>query len=626
MSWEKQTAKRTDYDWEVTAGQVLRQPLEAAVLKTEGELPVVAGKVNRARQFDGKSFAIEGQEIAKFSYQDPFTLAAWIRPTAGKGAIISRAEDYLEGSGYGLYLIDGKLRFHMTLRYTDISLRVESSEPVTLHQWQHVAVTYDGYRKGSGVHMYVDGVERKTNILFDELTFPFGPSQPVRIGAGGGMRFSGAIDEARIYKRALSPDEVSTLPVLETIPQIAAVGQRKRTAGQSAKLRLCFLENFATEGIKKSLAALVGARAERQKYFESIPTLMIMKEGAKRDAFVLKRGAYDAPGEKVTAATPSFLPVMKPEWPQNRLGLAQWLVDRSNPLTARVQVSRYWQMLFGTGLVKTVEDFGSQGEWPMNQELLDWLAVEFMDRGWNVRHMLKTIVLSNTYRQSSRVTPQLLAKDPENRLLARGPRFRLSAEMLRDSALALSGLLVDKVGGPSVKPYQPVGLWQELTGGGSYKEDSGEGLYRRSLYTYWKRTIAPPSMVTFDSPTREVCIVRESRTNTPLQALNLMNDVVYLEASRKLAERLMDNPESKSRLKLAYNIVLGRDPKPNEELVLARALRQFQQQFEGKKEAATKFLEQGSSPRDGRFAPEEVAAYASIASLILNLDEAVTKE
>ena len=625
--WEKATASKKDYDWQLTDGQVLHQPLEDKV-KVEGTLPSVPGKVHQARLFDGKSFTNEGSEIAKFNYQDPFTLAAWINPTSPKGAIISRAEDYLEGSGYGFYLIDGKLRLHITLRFTDISLRVESAEPVRLNEWQHVAVTYDGYRKGAGVHMYVNGAERKLNILFDELTFPFGPNQPVRVGAGGGMRFQGMIDEARIFNRSLSAEEASTLPLLETISQLAGIPQSKRTAAQNEKMRLCFMDSFAGPDLKKAQVEMIAAHTERRKYFESIPTVMIMKEGPKRDAFLLKRGAYDAPGEKVMAATPSFLPPMKSDWPSNRLGLAKWLVDRVNPLTARVQVNRYWQMLFGSGLVKTVEDFGSQGEWPMHQELLDWLAVEFMDRGWNVKHILKTMVMSNTYRQSSRVTPDLLAKDPENRLMARGPRFRLSAEMLRDSALAISGLLVDKVGGPSVKPYQPAGLWQELAGGGGYKEDKGDGLYRRSLYTYWKRTIAPPSMVTFDSPTREVCIVRENRTNTPLQALNLMNDVVYLEASRKLAERMLGEggKEEAGRLRLAFNVVLGRDPKPKEAAVLVRALGDFRRQFAGKPDAAVKFLAQGDSARDDRFPPEELAAYASLASLVLNLDEAVTKE
>ncbi len=624
--WEKKIRKNAAYDWHLTQNMVAHERLDSHAVESEGKLPIVDGKVKQARQFDGKSFATLGNEVAKFSYLDPFTLAAWINPTNPKGAIISRAEDYLEGSGYGLYLIDGKLRLHITLRYTDISLRVESAQPVKLNQWQHVAVSYDGYRKGSGVHMYVDGVDQKLNILFDELTFPFSNKESLRIGAGGGMRFQGLIDDARVYKVALTPEELSTLPVLETIPQIAKL--TTRTAAQSAKLRLCFLENFATEATKQTQSAMFVARAERKKFYESIPTVMVMVEGNKRDSFILKRGAYDAPGEKVTAAVPSFLPALKTDWPVDRLGLANWLVDRSNPLTARVQVNRYWQTFFGNGLVKTVEDFGSQGEWPLQPELLDWLAVEFMDSGWDVKHIIKTIVTSNTYRQSSKVTPGLLAKDPENRLMARGSRLRLPAEVIRDNSLAMAGLLVEHVGGPSVKPYQPAGLWQELTGGGGYQADKGEGLYRRSLYTYWKRTIAPPSMVTFDSPNRETCTVRENRTNTPLQALNLMNDTLYLEAARKLAERAMHEGgmTDAARLSYAYRVVLGRSPKATELAVLQRVLGEFRGQFQGKPEVAAKFLSQGDSGHDEKLDAAELAAYANVASLIMNLDEAVTKE
>src|SRR5204863_7051197 len=252
-----------------------------------------------------------------------------------------------------------------------------------------------------------------------------------------------------------------------------------------------------------------------------------------RDTHVLLRGAYDRPGEKVEPGVPAVLPPLPADAPPNRLGLARWIATPSNPLAARVAVNRFWQNAFGVGLVKTVEDFGSQGEWPSNPELLDWLAAEFVRTGWDMKALQKTIVMSATYRQSSKVTPELLQKDPDNRLLARGPRLRLGPDVIRDQALATSGLLVQKVGGPSVKPYQPPGLWQELAGGKGYEPDKGDGLYRRSLYTYWKRTVAPPFMMNFDSPSRETCTVRETRTNTPLQALNLMNDETFLEASRK---------------------------------------------------------------------------------------------
>jgi len=280
--------------------------------------------------------------------------------------------------------------------------------------------------------------------------------------------------------------------------------------------------------------------------------------------------------------------------------LARWLVDRSNQLTARVTVNRFWQMLFGVGLVKTVTDFGSQGEWPANPELLDWLATEFMDSGWNVKAILKTMVMSATYRQSSKVTPALLEKDPENRLLARGPRFRLPAQVIRDQALAVSGLLVEKVGGPPVKPYQPPGLWEEVSFGDTYKPDEGAGLYRRSLYTFWKRTVAPPTMVTFDAADRETCAVRITRTNTPLQALDLMNDVTYLEASRKLAERMIKEggPTPQTRIDYAFLLATARPPRAAESEVLLDTLRRYEQRYQDKPEAAVQYISQGKSGRD----------------------------
>jgi hypothetical protein len=324
----------------------------------------------------------------------------------------------------------------------------------------------------------------------------------------------------------------------------------------------------------------------------------------------------------------SILQPLRPEWPNNRLGLARWLVDRTNPLTARVTVNRFWQMYFGTGLVKTVQDFGSQGDWPAHLELLDWLAIDFMDSGWNVKALQKAIVMSATYRQSSSVTPEPLQKDPENRLLARGPRLRLGPEIIRDQALAVSGLLVEKVGGPSVKPYQPPGLWQELAGGKGYERDRGEGLYRRSLYTYWKRTVAPPFMINFDSPNRETCTVRETRTNTPLQALNLMNDETFVETARKLAERMMTEGggEPRERIRFAYELVLARPPKPVEMNVVLETLAGFEIRYRTDGGSAKEFLNHGESVSSAKLDSRELAAYSSIASLILNLDEAATKQ
>ncbi|MBI3667021.1 MAG: DUF1553 domain-containing protein [Acidobacteria bacterium] len=643
-AWERRMRKARHLDWSVSDGLILYYPLDGlpeekigGCEEVEGgqsggdcRLPVEAGRIGRARRFDGQRF-VEAGDVANFNFQDAFTLAAWISPSSPNGAIVSRTEDYFEGEGYGLYLIDGKVRLHIIRRWTDIGLRVETESPIELNRWQHVMATYDGHMKASGVSIYVDGKPQKLRVLFDELNYPLGAKDPFRIGAGGGpkYRYRGLIDDVRVYNIALSPEQAAVVPVLESVSEIAALPPAARSKPQADKLAFCFVDRFAPSDIRQARQELLERKKERQRFFDSIPTVMVMQESeTPRDTFVLKRGAYDNPGQKVTPGVPSFLPPLREGWPNNRLGLARWLVDPSNPLTARVIVNRFWQMYFGGGLVKTVEDFGSQGEWPIHPELLDWLATEFVESGWNVKAMQKTIVMSTAYRQSSKVTPELLQKDPENRLLARGPRFRLPAEMIRDQALAVSGLLVEKVGGPPVKPYQPPGLWQELAGGKGYEPDHGEGLYRRSLYTYWRRTVAPPAMITFDAPNRETCVVRETRTNTPLQALDLMNDVTYVEASRRLAERMIKEGGRSpgERITYACRLVLARPPKPAESKVLLDVFDRFQANYRSDRQAAIQFLNQGESPRSKKLDSSELAAYASVASLILNLDEAVTKE
>jgi hypothetical protein len=370
-------------------------------------------------------------------------------------------------------------------------------------------------------------------------------------------------------------------------------------------------------------------RHEREALVETFPTTMVMEEmTTPRDAHVLHRGEYDKHGEKVTPGVPASLSAFPAGAEKNRLGFAKWLVDPAHPLTARVTVNRWWQMFFGIGLVKTAEDFGAQGEWPSHPELLDFLATEFVRTDWNVKAMHRLIATSAAYRQASRVTPALLQKDPENRLLARGPRLRLSAEMVRDQALFVSGLLVEKAGGPSVKPYQPAGLWRELTSEGDYQQDHGASLYRRSLYTFWKRTIPPPTMMTFDAAGRELCMVRETRTNTPLQALTLMNEVTYVEAARVLAERMMKQggkaPEA--RIAFAFRLATGRAPKPAEQAILVNGLRFYLADYQKDRAAALKLVTAGESKRDEKLEVGELAAYTALAGLVLNLDEVVTKE
>jgi len=377
--------------------------------------------------------------------------------------------------------------------------------------------------------------------------------------------------------------------------------------------------------------ALAAAKAELEKYERTVPSVMVMKEGPVRDAFVLKRGEYDKPGDKVSMVTPAVLPPMPKNAPSNRLGLAQWIISPENPLTARVWVNRAWEKFFGYGLSKSTENLGTQSEYPVHPELLDWLATEFIRCGWDMKAMQKLIVMSATYRQSSKLTPALLEKDPENRLLARGPRFRLPGEVVRDQALAVAGLLVPKIGGPSVKPYMPEGVWDETSKYGDlrgYKADTGEGLYRRSFYTIWKRTAAPPTMLLFDAPTREICTVKRSRTNTPLQALSLLNEVTFVEAARGLAQQMMQHGGATPELRIAYGYqrATSRSIDPAALKQLVAGVQKRIAEFQAKPAEATALITQGATKADASLNPAELAAYTTTASVLLNLDRVITRD
>jgi hypothetical protein len=578
--------------------------------------------------FDGKTALVAGN-FAPYGFYNKFSLTAWVNPTSPTGAIVTRAKDIEEESGYGLYLRDGKVQANFVVRWLDDCLRVETESTIPLHQWTHLAVTYDGSRVADGVKIYVNGEPAKLRYIVDDLNQNFQVKEPLRIGAGNGLRFHGDIQDVRVYNDVLTPREAAVIPLRESLAQLASLPPARRSPAQADKLEWAFLDQFAPAHIQKAWKDLLEAEKLRELFLDGVPTVMVMQElPYVRETHLLRRGAYDQPGEKVTRGLPASLPPLPDGAPVNRLGLAQWLVSPQNPLTARVTVNRFWQMLFGTGIVKTVEDFGSQGEWPTHPELLDWLATEFIHSGWNVKALLKTIVMSATYRQSSRVTPELLQLDPDNRLLARGPRFRLAPEMLRDQALAASGLLVERLGGPSVKPYQPAGLWKELSGGSDYQRDSGDKLYRRSLYTFWKRAVPPPGLMTFDAAGRETCVVRETRTNTPLQALTLMNDETYLEAARKVAERMMreGGATPAERLRYGFLLIAARPPADRELAVLSASFHRNRDRYQSNPAAAQKFLSAGESERDASLNPIDLAAYTVVASTLLNLDEAVTKE
>ncbi len=560
---------------------------------------------------------VEIDEAAPYDIRDRWTLAARIEGS-NDGPVLTKMVNQEHGKGFGFYLRQGRVHVHITSNYPDDAIRLDTESALTPDRPHHIAVTYDGTVAASGIRVLVDGKPQAVKVTIDTLYRPFVNAggifkQPLRIGAGGGKdwKFNGTIREVRVYGRVLRDDELAALAGAASRPEFARNEFLETDAGDAGQL------------YREHETLLF----EREKLERTFPTVMVMAEQPQRkDTFLLLRGAYDKPGEKVEPGVPDALPPLPAGAPNNRLGFAKWLIDPANPLTARVAVNRIWQMYFEAGIVKTVEDFGVQGDWPTHPELLDWLALEFMRTGWDMKALQKTIVTSATYRQVSNESQELLQRDPENRLLARGPRRRLTAEMIRDQALALSGLLHEKVGGPSVKPYQPEGLWKDqIMQDMYYVQGKGPDLYRRSLYTFWKRTVAPPMMVNFDAAGREACVVRESRTNTPLQALNLMNDVTFLEAARFIGQRMMLEGGA-DRIGWGFRLVTGRTPGAKEREVLDGALRYHRDYFASDAKRAEAFLRQGESPRDTSLDAREHAAYAAVASLLLNLDETVTKQ
>ena len=637
------------------------KPLTFDIGFKQGAPRYVATPTGQGVAFDGKLY-FDGGIHANYRYNstsehfnERFTIAAWIYPDHEQsGTIVSKVSDAAadvengipRAEGYGLYFLNGRLHFNMVFRWGEDTLRVETENQLPLKQWRHVAVVFDGLEQWENrVRIYVNGQEQKLKFNQRNFFLMFAKSkETLKFGAGGGpqFRFKGALDEIRMYTRDLTTDDLAVLACADSPAKIATLPAAKRTHAQSLKLERAYLALAAPNELKEARTQWQAAINARQKYDDELPTLMVMRElPTPRPQFRLKRGAYDAPDEEVSRDVLAALNPFPAGAPRNRLGLAQWLTSNEHPLTSRVAVNRFWQMLFGTGLVKTPEDFGAQSEPPSHPELLDWLAVEFRNaecgmrnaecgkQNWNIKRLLKLIVMSSTYRQSSEINLRSAGPNPQSndRLLARGPRVRLPAEMVRDQALFVAGLLVEKIGGPSVKPYQPEGLYKGLASA-TYARDKGEGLWRRSLYTYWKRTILSPTMQVFDASAREFCNVRDVRTNTPLQSLNLMNDVTYVEAARLLAERAMKEggvtPEQ--RLAWAFRVVTSRAPTESELRVLSRSLNGQREQYAAKPQNAAQLLNIGDRRNDAGLEKTELAAYATVMSMLLNLDEAITKQ
>ena len=584
--------------------------------------------------FDGSAGVAVDEKILDFD--KPWTLATWVRWTGGEAAICSTMEMHMSptaasyGKGIAVRLTaDGRVETRLSFRWSAYAAQAISLEKIGADHWQHVAVSSDGTGKASGIRIFIDGAECAKEVLHDGMT-----ATAKNFSMAGGKfligeeaapdprRLRGDLADLRLYPQALAPGVLR--PWVEST--LARVLVSNGPATRADVLRELLLRRTDPD--------YAGMWEERDQLLEQrrllaceVPTTMVMEElSTPRETRLLNRGMYDAPGEIVQPGVPEgLLGTWPKDAPRNRLGLARWLTQPEHPLTARVAMNRFWQQLFGTGLVKTADDFGFQGEYPAHLELLDWLAREFVSSGWSTKAMFRQLVLSATYRQASAISPAALERDPENRLLARGPRMRLAAEEIRDHALAVSGLLRHRLGGPGVFPAQPDGLYKGIVvesnyPGTSWTDSKGDDLYRRSIYTYWKRTVPYPMLNVFDAPDREVCSVRRSRTNTPLQALTLMNEPSMVEAGRQLGGRMLreGGNDDAARLAFGFRAATSRLPRGDELAVLIETLEHFRKDFTSDGEGAKALLKNAQPD-------PELAAYAALGGLLLNLDETVTK-
>ncbi|HTH48917.1 MAG TPA: DUF1553 domain-containing protein, partial [Candidatus Limnocylindria bacterium] len=595
---------------------------------------LVPGHSGQAIQLSGENGATF-PGVGGFTRADPFSFSLWLNTPvhAPRFVVLHKSKAWMDAGsrGYELLLEDGHVSVGLHHMWPGNSLKVRTREVIPTNAWAHVTVTYDGSSRAAGLHVYLDGELAGVEVVRDGLwkDFTYGGDEP-NLTLGHRMRDSGfkggRVDDLRVFDRELSAAEAGHLAGRNDLRDALATAPDSLTAGQRDLLFGYYLAAFAPEAqeFRQSLATL---RREQNRLVTSIQDIMAMQELPQpKPAFVLKRGAYDAPGDAVTGDTPQFLPPFPAGAPRNRLGLAQWLLAPENPLMARVTVNRAWQMMFGRGLVETSDNLGSQGSPPTHPELLDWLARDFAAKGWDWKALLRELALSATYRQSSKTTPELLAHDPQNLLLARGPAKRLTAEMIRDQALAAGGLLAEKLGGPSVKPYQPAGLW-ESAWGGRYEPGHGDDLHRRSLYTFWKRTVPPPMMIAFDAAERNVCAVRRQSTSTPLQALALLNDPQIVEAARHVGERMLreGGTNTQAQVTFAFRLVTGRTPTAKETSILQQLFSEQRDRFAADPGDAAKLLAVGETKNGENLPPAELAAGTVLAQALFSHDEAVMR-
>ncbi|MDF1657691.1 MAG: DUF1553 domain-containing protein [Verrucomicrobiales bacterium] len=598
-----------------------------AVLKSD------EGKFGTSIKLDGER-AFDAGAFAEIDNKSKFTLSAWIKLESANagGAVLAKMNEAQSHRGYDLWMQGGKPGIHLINKWPSNAVKVISKEALTPGEWQHVAVTYGGAGTHDSVKIYINGKAVETTNEGKKLTGTIKTDVPFRFGGrSSGSQIKAELDEVQFYNRALKPDEIAwtmkdiALEAAETLAMQRNAPQKKILESQILGKNRDYLA---------ARTASLETGKEKQQLLSGKVTTMVMRDNSpeqRRKTFILDRGMYDAPKEdvEILPGTPAALPPLPTGAPANRLTLAQWLFADEHPLTSRVAVNQLWQLFFSHGIVRTPADFGAQGEFPTHPELLDWLAVDFRESGWDLKRMVRQIVLSRTYRQSSNLGPEDIEQDPDNRLLARAPRYRLPAEMIRDNALSLSGQLITEAGGPGVKPYQPPGLWAEVGLGGNPKfvQDKGDRLFRRSLYTYWKRSSPPPAMIIFDAPNRETCVMQRPVTNTPLQALAAMNDVQMMEASRHFAERVLKEGGSNpmTRASWAFELATAREPESGELATLLDIYEHSLSTYATAKEESHQLLSAGDSPRDETLPAGEHAAWTIVASMILNLDEVLTR-
>jgi hypothetical protein len=578
---------------------------------------------------------VENPAAGDFEKDQPFSFGAWIKlPKPGAtGSAFARMDDGHDFRGWDLWIENGRPGTHIINKWPDDALKVVSNTEIKPGEWTHVFMTYDGTAKGAGVKIYINGQAQPTSVPTDALkntiktTVPFKLAQRDTTSRINDL----ALQDLRVYGRALPSGEVATLKAATRAASLVAKPADQRTQAENDELFAGWIGT--QDGPTKELSAKVASIEAEQGAIKAKGTVahVMQEKGDAAMAYILFRGDYDKRRDEVKAETPAFLPPMSPDLPKNRLGFAKWLLTPEHPLTARVTVNRFWQQLFGTGIVRTSGDFGVTGETPSDQELLDWMAVEFRENGWNVKEFFKLLVTSAAYRQSAVTTPEKLEKDEANRLVSRGPRFRMDAEMVRDYALAASGLLVSKVGGPSVRPYQPDGVWEAVAMIGSntrdYKADTGDGLYRRSLYTFWKRAAPPASMDIFNAPSRETCTVRRERTNTPLQALVTLNDPQFIEAARYMSQSILKNGGStpEERIDSLALRVLARRLRPEEMAIVKSSLDDLLAFYNSHEKEAAELLNVGEFKAEPGMESATLAAWTMLANEVLNLDEALNK-